>query len=357
MSKIIGNTTSTPMAIRKLAEEVAKHIKIPEGGGTGEAGFSPDVEVTEIYGGHRVIITDKDGEHPFDVMNGKDGKKGDKGEQGEKGEQGIPGEKGEKGDTGDAGIGYLITVSARQDGKGTDALIRERLPDGTAGPVEGLFTVWNGKNGLTPNIGENGNWFIGDTDTGVNAEGKDATGTGIDITGATVGQTVKIADVDENGVPIEWEAVDFPTGGGDKPFELLYTITLAEDTKYIMQTLDKVCSEVVIEFSNLWCVEGNGKDVAANVNNGGLANNVILGGSFIKTESYPSRGIVHMEPIFNMTKGTILGINSGSTKSSVLSYSEINSSDGIYRVGFSLGSYGSHTMNAGAVIKIYGRVM
>lgn len=32
---------------------------------------------------------------------------------------------------------------------------------------------FDGTNGTTPHIGENGNWFIGDEDTGVNAEGKD----------------------------------------------------------------------------------------------------------------------------------------------------------------------------------------
>lgn len=32
-----------------------------------------------------------------------------------------------------------------------------------------------GKDGLTPHIGENGNWFIGSTDTGVSAKGKDGT--------------------------------------------------------------------------------------------------------------------------------------------------------------------------------------
>ena len=30
-----------------------------------------------------------------------------------------------------------------------------------------------GKDGLTPHIGGNGNWFIGSTDTGVPAKGKD----------------------------------------------------------------------------------------------------------------------------------------------------------------------------------------
>lgn len=36
-------------------------------------------------------------------------------------------------------------------------------------------------------------------------------GSGIAVTGATVGQTVKIAAVDDNGVPTAWEPVDFPT--------------------------------------------------------------------------------------------------------------------------------------------------
>ena len=37
----------------------------------GDDGFSPTVAVTEIAGGHRVTITDAQGDHPFDVMNGE----------------------------------------------------------------------------------------------------------------------------------------------------------------------------------------------------------------------------------------------------------------------------------------------
>lgn len=37
---------------------------------------------------------------------------------------------------------------------------------------------------------------------------------GISVTGATVGQTVKISAVDENGVPTAWEPTDFPSGEG-----------------------------------------------------------------------------------------------------------------------------------------------
>lgn len=40
-------------------------------------------------------------------------------------------------------------------------------------------------------------------------------GPGIAVTGATVGQTVKISAVDESGKPTAWEAVDFPSGGGN----------------------------------------------------------------------------------------------------------------------------------------------
>lgn len=39
-------------------------------------GFSPVVDVENIEGGHRVTITDKDGDKTFDVMDGKDGQGG-----------------------------------------------------------------------------------------------------------------------------------------------------------------------------------------------------------------------------------------------------------------------------------------
>lgn len=42
----------------------------------GKDGVSPTVTVTDIDGGHRVTITDKDGEKTFDVMDGRDGEGG-----------------------------------------------------------------------------------------------------------------------------------------------------------------------------------------------------------------------------------------------------------------------------------------
>lgn len=40
--------------------------------GNGKDGYSPTVTVTEITDGHRVVITDKNGSHTFDVMDGSD---------------------------------------------------------------------------------------------------------------------------------------------------------------------------------------------------------------------------------------------------------------------------------------------
>ena len=46
------------------------------------------------------------------------------------------------------------------------------------------------------------------------------------VTGATVGQTVKISAVDTNGVPTAWEPVDMASGG----YELIFTDTVSEDS-------------------------------------------------------------------------------------------------------------------------------
>lgn len=65
-----------------------------------------------------------------------------------------------------------------------------------------------GEKGTTPHIGENGNWWIGDTDTGVKAVASGGSGTDIalGISGATVGQIAKVKAVDASGAPTEWEA-------------------------------------------------------------------------------------------------------------------------------------------------------
>lgn len=112
----------------------------------------------------------------------------------------------------------------------------------------------DGTDGITPHIGDNGNWYLSDTDTGkpsrgatgaqgsqgetgprgpagpAGADGKD--GAGMDITGATVGQIAKIAAVDASGVPTAWEPVDMLSGGGEtweKIAEIDFDVDAAND--------------------------------------------------------------------------------------------------------------------------------
>lgn len=59
-------------------------------------------------------------------------------------------------------------------------------------------------------------------------------GSGISVTGATVGQTVKIAAVGDDGVPTAWEPVDFPSGGGS--CKHIETITIPDDEEIAVIT-------------------------------------------------------------------------------------------------------------------------
>lgn len=89
-----------------------------------------------------------------------------------------------------------------------------------------------GADGITPTIGDNGNWYLGTTDTGKPSRGATGTpgkdGAGMDITGATVGQIAKIAAVDASGAPIAWSPADMPSGGGSADAVLHTAQTLTE---------------------------------------------------------------------------------------------------------------------------------
>lgn len=190
-------------------------------GAPGADGFSPTATASETTYGARITITDKNGTTEAQVLNGKDGRDGADGQPGRDGTDGAPGRDGVDG----------------QPGK-----------DGT--------------DGITPTIGDNGNWFLGATDTGISAKGvkgntgdkgekgdtgpqgpagpqgpqgaagpqgpagKD--GSGMDITGSTVGQIAKISAVDENGKPTAWVPVDMPGGSDAQCASLLFKTTTTE---------------------------------------------------------------------------------------------------------------------------------
>ena len=98
-------------------------------------------------------------EFSFTVLNGE---KGDTGATGPQGPQGAKGEKGDKGDTGARG------PQGEQGPRGVPGQKGEKGAKGDKGD-RGL-TGESGPAGSTPLIGQNGNWWVGGTDTGVKAD-------------------------------------------------------------------------------------------------------------------------------------------------------------------------------------------
>ena len=142
-------------------------------------------------------------------LQGAKGDKGDPGDQGPKGDKGDPGEqgpKGEPGDTGPAGANGTdgITPSIGENGNwylgttdtgkpsrgekgdkgdpGAKGDPGERGPKGETGapgeqgpkgePGDTGPAGASGTDGITPTIGENGNWYLGATDTGKPSRGE-----------------------------------------------------------------------------------------------------------------------------------------------------------------------------------------
>lgn len=131
-------------------------------GADGKDGVSPTVTTETISGGTRVTITDADGAHSFDVMNGQDGgeaatptigengnwyingedtgkpSRGEDGAPGADGEDGAPGEKGDPGEPGEDGVSPTVATSSIEGG--THVVITD-----ASGAHE--FDVMNGADG------------------------------------------------------------------------------------------------------------------------------------------------------------------------------------------------------------------
>lgn len=104
-------------------------------------------------------------------LKGDPGPQGPQGEVGPQGPQGIQGEKGENGATGPQGPKGETGATGEQGPKGEQGPQGEQGPVGSAGKdgADGAPGK-DGVDGITPHIGDNGNWYIGETDTGVKAE-------------------------------------------------------------------------------------------------------------------------------------------------------------------------------------------
>lgn len=146
-------------------------------GKDGSDGYSPEATVTQINGGAKIIIKDKNGTTSANVMNGAQGPKGDAGPQG---------------DVGPKGDSYTLTTADKSE-------IAEAVVAG-----------------------------------GVQAELGDEP-VSLGITGATPGQIAKITAVDAQGKPTAWEPVDMASGGGGETWEKIAEIELRADTaEYVL---------------------------------------------------------------------------------------------------------------------------
>ena len=86
---------------------------------------------------------------------------------------GPPGPQGPKGDPGEKGLQGIQGPRGRQGPQGIQGPLGPRGPKGDTGEKgDKGDTGAAGTDGTTPHIGVNGNWYIGDTDTGVSAEGR-----------------------------------------------------------------------------------------------------------------------------------------------------------------------------------------
>ena len=98
-------------------------------------------------------------------------------------------------------------------------------------------------------------------------------GAGLDVTGATVGQTVRISAVDDNGVPTAWVPVDMASGGGEREWVKLYddTTTITDEVSAI--EVDILRSDTAKKFQ-IWLSFsaneatdwGSNKYITANIN-------------------------------------------------------------------------------------------
>ena len=179
-TKIDDVTTVSVTDKKGTITEVEIHDgKDGKDGVIGQDGVSPTVETEQTLEGAKITITDVNGVHIAEVLNGKDGTMSfeeltDEQKASLKGDPGTPGKPGVE--------GYSPTANVSQTSTGATITITDKNGTTTANVVNGKDGSSGadgqpGKDGVTPHIGDNGNWWLGDTDTGVSAGGSGGSAT------------------------------------------------------------------------------------------------------------------------------------------------------------------------------------
>ena len=113
-------------------------------GPTGEAGISPTFQTQQIENGYRLIITDVEGTHSVDLMDGAMGPQGQTGPKGDPGSQGPAGSDGYSPTASVSKSGSTTTISITDKNGTTTAQVSDGAP-GTPGTPGN-----DGDDGVTP---------------------------------------------------------------------------------------------------------------------------------------------------------------------------------------------------------------
>ena len=262
------------------------------------------------------------GEDGADGQDGNDGATGPAGPAGEDGEDGKDGADGQTPYIGENGNWWIGDKDTGVKAEGQDGADGASGPAGPAG--ENGEDGKDGADGQTPYIGENGNWWIGDKDTGVKAEGQDGAAgpageNGEDGKDGADGQTPYIGDngnwwigTTDTGVKAEGQdGADGATGPagpagengedgkGIADIEISYTIDnegkecIIFVITYTDQTFDTITVPVpkrVIDFnlqetSFAMCEEGEEPELTIWVNyDDGTGENIVVTGDMFSPE-------------------------------------------------------------------------
>lgn len=171
-----GSTWTNLIAVADLKGADGAPGKDGPTGAPGKDGHSPVVTATKTGKATTISV---DGAAIATVEDGADGAPGKDGSPGAKGDKGETGPQGPKGDPGAAGA------------PGKDGTNGKDGADGKPGAA--------GADGVTPHIGDNGNWYVGDDDTGKPSRGEQGPGAEvfyIDLAGKYPSYTCPVAMAD-----------------------------------------------------------------------------------------------------------------------------------------------------------------
>lgn len=194
--KIVGVTVGTPISTEALKKKL--DIKPGSGGNVDLTGYATEQFVRDGYQPKGDYLESSQLQPAIDTALAQAKESG-----AFDGPEGPPGKDGANGAPGKDGKDYVLTP----DDKTEIAEMAAKLVDVPDSPGSGIHV------GPDAPTDENVNVWI---DTDEEPEEAPETGSGIDVT-AEVGQTIIVEEVDENGKPTKWKAVDFPEGGSSAP--------------------------------------------------------------------------------------------------------------------------------------------